>query len=264
MALSLAPADLALVAGVLFVGGFVVGLTGFGFAIVGTATLATVFGTRSAVVVMLVPVLAANVSLVGELDREGLRRCSRRFASYVGAALVGTLLGMVLLTRIPLPPLTLALGVFTLLYVGVAQDRIALPGEAFVRERCFVGSTRAKIGLGFLSGAIFGASNVGVQVVAYLRSRGLDRSTFVGVMAMVFLGISLVRVGAAAALGLYAGSALLAASLGGVLPGLLGVAAGKRARPALPAGVQRTAVLGLLTVVGLRLAASGVQALLSG
>ncbi|MFB6305107.1 MAG: sulfite exporter TauE/SafE family protein [Haloferacaceae archaeon] len=257
--LSLAPAALLGVAVVVAVGGAVTGLVGFGYAVVATAALASVYGPETAVVLMLLPILGANVSLLRELDRSELPDCVRRFGPYVAAALVGTLLGMVALTRVPREPMAVALGALTLAYVAVTQRAVEVPGLDRLRERCFVGSTRAKVGLGFVSGLVFGGSNVGVQMVAYLRSRGLERGTFVGVMAMVFLGISTLRVGAAAWLGLYT-PARLAVSALAVVPGLVGVEIGRRVRPHVSRVGRRRLALGILTVVGVRLVGSGLGA----
>lgn len=44
---------------------------------------------------------------------------------------------------------------------------------------------------------LFGSSNVAVQVVAYHDSLSLDRHTFVGVLAMILVGISSLRIGIA-------------------------------------------------------------------
>jgi len=253
---ALDPSTVAGVAAVLFVGGLVAGVNGFGFAAVGTAALATWLDPRTAVIVMLLPLLAANLSLAAELRGDDLRGCTRRFWPYVLAAVVGAVAGMTILVRVPTRPLTVALGAFTLTYVAVSQRRLPVPGRAFVRRRCFAESTRAKVGLGVVSGALFGASNVGVQVVAYLRSRDLDRGTFVGVLASVFLGITTLRIGAAAWLGFYRGD-VAALSVVGVAPGLLGVVAGKRLRPAIADATKRTAALTLLTGLGLKLVSGG-------
>jgi uncharacterized membrane protein YfcA len=254
--ISLSPSTVAVVVTVLFLGGVVAGVNGFGFAAVGTAALAGAFDPRTAVVVMLLPLLAANASLAAELRAGDLRACARRFWPYVLAAVVGAIAGMALLARIPTRPLTVGLGAFTLGYVAVSQRRLPVPGRSFVRRRCFGESTRAKLGLGVVSGALFGASNVGVQVVAYLRSRDFDRGTFVGVLASVFLGVTALRIGAAAWLGFYHGDAA-ALSVVGVVPGLLGVATGKRLRPAIPEATKRAAALALLTALGLKLTAGG-------
>jgi uncharacterized membrane protein YfcA len=252
----LAPETLLVALLAIHLGGLVVGVNGFGFAAVGTGLLAALLDSRTAVTVMILPVLAANASLVGELDRDGLSSCAHRFWLYVTAATVGTVAGMLFLREFPTRPLALALGVFVILYVAMSQRIVPRPSRT-VRERCFVESGPAKAALGAISGAIFGATNVGIQVVAYLRSCDLDRSTFVGVVAMIFLGVSTVRVMVAGALGLYADGALVL-SIGAVGPGLLGVALGKRVRHRIPERYGRASVFVLLLLVGLRLTLRGL------
>jgi uncharacterized membrane protein YfcA len=246
---------LAVVLEVVFAGGLV---TGFGYAIVATATLASVLEPSTAVVVMILPLLAANVSLVRELDRDGIRSCVRRFWPFVAAATAGTLAGMAVLGRVPAALLQSALGLFTLAYVAVTQPWLELPGEAWLADRCFAETPGAKVSLGAVSGVVFGASNVGVQVVAYLDSLDLDRSTFVGVVAMVFVGVGSVRVAAAAALGLYGDGSIVPLSVAAAVPGLVGVSVGRRLRPRIPGRVQRVGVYALLAVIGLRLVSQGL------
>ena len=50
---------------------------------------------------------------------------------------------------------------------------------------------------------------------------------------------------------------LSASTVAGVVPGLLGVAAGKRLRPAIPDATNRTVALALLSALGLTLASGG-------
>jgi len=261
MILGFPSAVFAAVLGIVFLGGFVKGVAGFGYAIVSTAILAAVLSPSTAVVVMILPMLAANVSLLGELDRTDLSACVERFWPFVGAAVVGTLVGMALLARIPRPVMALALGVFTLGYVAASQDAVSLPGERVVRERCFRPGTGWKAVLGLLSGVIFGASNVAVQMVAYLDSLELDASTFVGVLAMILVGVSSVRVGAAWWLGLYESAGLLTVSVVAAVPGLVGVAVGRRVRRVVPERYQTAGALVLLLVIGVRLTASGLTGL---
>lgn len=248
---------LALVFAVVAFGGLVKGLAGFGYAVASTTVLATLIDPSRAVVVMIVPAMAANLALLGELDRAGLRSCVRRFWPFVAAAAAGTLAGMALLGRVPTRDLALALGAFTLGYVAFKQDRTTLPGEAWLAGVCFQSNVYAKVGFGAVSGLIFGASNVGVQVVAYLDALDLDRSTFVGVLAMILVGVSAVRVGAAAAFGLYAGGGLFAVSVVAALPGIAGVKLGERLRERLPESAVGTGVLVLLAVIGVRLVLKG-------
>jgi hypothetical protein len=260
------PALVGTIFAVVFVGGLVKGTAGFGYAIVSTAVLAALISPAVAVVVMILPTLVANVRLLGELDRSDLRTCLVRFWPYVVAAGAGTVVGMALLGRVPRPVLALLLGVFTLSYVALTQDRVRLPGMGWVRDRCLRPGATAKVAVGLVSGVVFGASNVAVQVVAYLDSLDLDRSTFVGVLAMILVGISALRLGLAWSLGLFAtgdtgGVALVALSGVAAVPGLVGVTVGQRLRRRLDDHQVTLGALALLTLIGAKLTLDGVTAI---
>lgn len=242
----------------LLLAGIVTGLTGAGFAVLGTTGLAVVFEPSRAVAVMLVPILAINVQLTRELDRDSLRSCARRFGPFVAAVLVGTLAGMALLARLPTNALRTGIGVIVLAYVLTAQETIRIPGVAAVRDRCFTVGRVGRLAFGVASGLVFGATNVGVQVVAYLESQNLDRAIFVGVLSGIFLGISAVRIVAAGILGLLPDLGAAGLSVAAAVPGLAGGALGRRLRPSVPERVRSRIVLALLTLVGLRLALQGV------
>jgi uncharacterized membrane protein YfcA len=253
------PASLLVLLGVVvFLAGALNGTAGFGFALVGTMVLATAVEPATAVVFMILPILSVNLSLVRDPSASELRSCGRRFGPLVGAALVGTVVGMAALDRVPEAPLRIGLGVVALAFVASAQNIVPIPGRSSAEERCFVETTPAMVGVGGVSGLLFGGTNVGVQLIAYLRSCDLSHGTFVGVVAMVFPGLNAIRVGAAGVLGLYPGPALAAASAAAAIPAVLGVATGKRVRDRVSERARRTVVLGLLTVVGLRLLAGGL------
>jgi uncharacterized membrane protein YfcA len=256
--LAVRPSTVALLGGVVLLAGAINGVAGFGFALVGTMVLANVVAPANAVVFMILPILAVNLSLVRDLSVADLRSCGRRFGPLLGAALVGTVAGLTVLDRLPAAPLRVGLGVVTLAFVASAQDVLPLPGRAGVEERCFVETTPLMIGVGAVSGALFGGTNVGVQLIAYLRSCDLSHGTFVGVVAMTFLGLNAVRVGVAGALGLYPDPGFVAASVAAAVPAVAGVAVGKRLRDRVSERWRRAAVLGLLTVVGGRLVMSGL------
>jgi len=80
---------------------------------------------------------------------------------------------------------------------------------------------------------------------------------FVGVIALVFVGINGLRVGAAAALGLYPDVSVAVGSVLAALPALVGVGVGKRLRGRIGEHTRRAIVLGLLSVIGIRLLAGG-------
>lgn len=238
--------------------GAVNGVAGFGFALIGTMVAATVLSPATAVVLLIVPIFSVNLSLVGELDGTEIRRCTRRFWPYALAALVGTIIGMVTLDVLPDEPLRLGLGVVTVAFVATRQTIVPVPGLDAARDRCFVESSLPMAGLGAVSGLLFGATNVGVQMVAYFKSCHLSHQVFVGVVAIVFLGINGARIIAAAGLGLYPSLSIALLSAGLAVPSMLGVAAGKRIRPRISEAHTKQVVLGLLTLVGFRLVVAGL------
>lgn len=73
MILALEGPIVAAMALVMLVAGTTNGLAGFGFALVGTMALATVIDPATAVVFMIIPILAVNLSLVRELSRDELQ-----------------------------------------------------------------------------------------------------------------------------------------------------------------------------------------------
>lgn len=258
MSIPLTPTFLGLIVALFLVAGAINGLAGFGFALVGTMVLAIVIEPAVAVVFVIVPILAVNLSLIGELSADDLRTCGRRFTPLLVAALLGTVLGMVVLDRLPTAPLRVGLGVITLAFVLSLQSAVEIPGLARAKAGCFVESRLAMIGVGGVSGFLFGGTNVGVQLVAYLRSCDLSHGLFVGVVAMVFLGLNGIRVVAAGALGLYPDLITVGLSIAAAVPAVLGVAAGRQLRSVISERARKAGVLVLLTVIGVRLVASGL------
>jgi hypothetical protein len=243
---------------VMLIAGTTNGLAGFGFALVGTMALATVIDPATAVVFMIIPILAVNLSLVRELSQEELRSCSRRFGPLITAALVGTVVGMAVLNTIPTAPLRVGLGLLTLGFVATAQRRIPIPAWSTGEIGTIAHTRVGMVGVGGISGLLFGGTNVGVQIIAYLRSFELSHGLFVGVVALVFLGLNGVRVGVAGLLGLYPSRELLVVSIAAAVPAAIGVAIGKRLRVTASERSRRLVVLGLLTAVGLRLVSGGL------
>lgn len=258
MTAAISPPLLIAFVGIVFLAGIINGVAGFGFALVGTMALATIIDPAIAVVFMIIPIVAVNLSLVRDLTGPELRRCGRRFSPLLTGALIGTLVGMILIERIPANLLRVALGAISLGFVASAQRALSIPLLARTRERCYVESTPAMFGVGGIGGLLFGGTNVGVQLVAYLRSCDLSHGLFVGVVALLFLGLNSVRVGLAGALGMYSDPEIAFGSIAVAIPAAVGVAAGKRIRGGVNAQLQRWIVLTLISVIGLRLVAGGL------
>lgn len=105
-----------------------------------------------------------------------------------------------------------------------------------------------------------------MQVVAYLDSIDLGRSTFVGVLAMILVGISALRLAAAWGLGLFGAGetgslALVVLSVTAAVPGLLGVTVGQRLRRRLDERHVTVGALTLLVLIGVKLTADGITGL---
>ena len=257
MTLALTAELAATVVLVVAVAGAVNGVAGFGFAVVGTMALATNLDPAVAVAFMIVPMFAVNVALVGELTREELRTCGRRFGPLLVAALVGTVVGMALLDRLPEAPVRVLLGLVSIGFVATAQRVFPVPALSLAGDRDLGEGPLVMTVVGAVSGVLFGATNVGVQLVAYVRRFDLSHGLFVGVVALVFVGINGLRVGAAAALGLYPDAWFALASAAAAVPAVAGVALGKRLRDRVSDRLRRGVVLGLLTVIGVRLVLGG-------
>ncbi len=267
MTIELTALFLGVFTGIVLTAGLVNGLAGFGFAVVGTMALATLISPATAVVIMIIPILAANVTLVSELSREQLASCGRRFAPLVVSALIGTIVGMIILDLLPEEPVRVALGVITLAFVATRQQAVAMPSVSVPQvgsgKRDTDGRTSRErpivmVVVGSVSGVLFGATNVGVQLVAYLRSLDMTHSLFVGVVAMVFVGINAIRVGAAGALGLYPTLVVFGLSVAAAVPAVGGVILGRRLRDRLTSRLRRWIVLWLLTSIGVRLLLGGL------
>lgn len=256
--MSVSPVVVALLVGVVVAAGAINGIAGFGFALVGTMVAATMLSPATAVILFIIPIFAVNLSLVGELDRSEIRSCTSRFFPYLAAGLVGTLVGMVTLELLPDRPLRLGLGVVTLGFVATRQSIITVPGLSCAKDRCFAETPLPMAALGAVSGVLFGATNVGVQIVAYLKSCELDHSLFVGVVALTFLGINGSRIVAAAGLGLYPSPTIALLSVGLAVPAVAGVVVGTRLRPRITEQRMAQFVLGLLTIIGVRLVFAGL------
>ena len=257
--LSVSVTSIAVIVGAVFIAGIVNGVAGFGFALVGTMALASVVEPATAVVFMIVPILAVNLTLVRELDSGTIRGCGSRFGPLIGGALIGTIAGMMLLTAVPTQPLRLGLGIITLGFVATSLPKFPTPGLGWLAEDTAIERSSIMAVIGAVSGLLFGGTNVGVQFIAYLRSRDLGHDLFVGVVAMVFLGLNGARVFVASVIGLYGSVDVFLASLGAATIAAGGVATGARFREAIGETLRERVVLVLLTGIGIRLVLGALE-----
>ncbi len=242
---------------VVFTAGALTGVAGFGFAMLGTMILASLIDPTAAVVFMIIPILAVNLSLINDLSVQEIQTCGQRFAPLIFAGVIGTIIGLAVLEQLPPAPLKIALGVLSLSFVASAQHTFSIPGLSRAKNGCFVETVPAMFGLGGIFGLVFGGTNVGVQFIAYIRSCDLSHGVFIGVIAMVFLGLNAIRVFAAGLFGLYPDTVMFILSIAAAIPAITGVGVGKRIRRRVSTRLRRGLVLGLLVLIGFRLLLAG-------
>lgn len=235
----------------LILGGLAKGLNGFGYALISTSILATVLPAQEAVALMIIPLILANLELTSKLTLNELKECFQRFRSYIISAFIGVVAGMALIDYIPALILKKTVGLLALIFVASRIPQISsLFGD--VKKFC-VENPKIEPLLGLFSGFVFGASNVGVPVVAYFEELQMTRKKFLAVMALTILGASIIRLGLASYLGLFNGvdRILFSTVLGAV--GLIAVKIGDRAGKRTSDKITENISLILLTVIGLRL-----------
>jgi uncharacterized membrane protein YfcA len=241
--------DPLLIAGIVFLGGLVKGLNGFGYALVSTSSLAVFMPAQEAVTVMIIPLIAGNLELALETDREELGNCVRNLSGFLLFLTAGVTAGMLTISLIPSRPLKVSVGLLALAFAA-SQASFLSKGFERLRELCFRTWEPA---IGFISGIVYGASNAGVLLVAYLKSRDLDRQKFVGTLAVAILGVSVYRVLLAQATGLYTGTDRIILSVSLVVPALAAVWTGEKLSERFTSKTLEQLSIFLIALIGVKL-----------
>ena len=160
-------------------GGTIKGATGAGVPIVAVPIMALFFDVQTAVIIMLLPSLVANI-LQGWKYRKHLAESgfSWRFAA---AGAVGGFVGSLMLTNISPQVLLLMVAVVVVLYIGF---RLARPGWRLPLTT----ARRIALPVGALAGTLQGATGVSAPVsITFLNATGLPRAGFVAVISLFFV-----------------------------------------------------------------------------
>lgn len=243
--------ELLVITLVIILGGLIKGLSGFGYAVISTPLLALIMPVQEAVAFMIIPLMAANVELVAEADREELKHCLTEFKGLFISLVAGVTVSMFLLSWLPVRPVELAVSSLMLLFVA---SRTRFFDQYFSRlsDICFKSWEPA---IGFISGIIYGASNIAVTVVAYLKSQELTQRRFVATLAAIILGLSIYRTGLAYSTGLFTGPNSLILSIIMCVPAVASVEVGNRLVGVLPDKVVENLSLAIILIIALRLLA---------
>ena len=206
----------------LFCGGLIKGTLGVGTPLLTVPLMALVLPAQSAVALMAMPVVVANLWQAGKAPN--ISTIIGRFWPVAVALLCGTLIGTRILSVIDEQLLLLVVGIcviaFTLLQASSLKIHI---GNSQVRP----------VGLlfGLLSGLIGGISSMfGPMLIVYFVSiRNLGKDDFVSAISFLYVCAVVPWALSLITLGLLRGP-LLTASLFGVLPVVAGMAVGQRLR----------------------------------
>jgi uncharacterized membrane protein YfcA len=142
---------------------------------------------------MIIPLMAIQLEILSELQKQEIKTCTKNFEFYILALLTGTLAGFYLISFIPESLVKIFLGVLTFAFAVSATGRIDIRIEK-LKKKCFRRSSKLQLPLGLFSGIIFGATNIGVQIVAYLKTINIKRRKFVGLLALIMIPVSGLRI----------------------------------------------------------------------
>lgn len=172
-------ADLALIAAAFFVGGLVKGTVGMGLPMIAIPIISTVLDPRSAIAAMILPIMGANFLQAKTGGR--LVETAISYRALLLPMLVGSTVGTLLLTSIPIAHATILLGGLVSVFAvsTLAGWRPTLPSGVDRRLRPIVG---------LVTGLVGGMSSLlAPTVVPYLFTLNLDKGAFVRTMGVIFL-----------------------------------------------------------------------------
>ena len=248
----MSPAELALLIGALALAGLAKGVTGMGLPLFATPILATVFGARTAVVVMSIPIFVSNLLLIIE-GRDALPVLRTIWPIAVAGA-VGVVIGLNLLVRIDQNVLSLVIA--ALVAVVLARgERILGDDPAALRVRV-LGPV-----LGAAGGVLMGTTSIASPAVAgYFHALRLAPRDFVVALAVLFQILSIVQVVGLWRLGQYDGDVVRVGILA-LAPMLVTLVAGMRLRRRLDSLLFRRVIAGFLVLSALVLVWQGLHGL---
>jgi uncharacterized membrane protein YfcA len=236
--------ELSIILIAMVVGGFVKGATGLGLPPIAIPVMASFLGVEHAVVIMAIPGVIANASLLWTY-RSHLNR-TRDLPAMLATGVFGSVAGTTLLTTLDDRILSLALASVIGLYVVVF---LAHPSFSLRPTVTRYSSPPVGLAAGLLQGST-GAS--GPLVSTYMHALRLDKETYVLSVTTIFLVFSVVQTTTLAILGLYTENRL-GESLLALVPIMIMLKVGTR----LTRGLSRRAfdlmILAVLIASGARL-----------
>jgi uncharacterized protein len=239
-------ASLALASLGFFLAGIIKGTTGLGYSSCALPFLVAAVGLKTAIVVLVIPAMLSNVLVM--FNTGHFLETLRRFWPLYAATLPGIVIGVAMLVWIDQRLATRTLGVLTIIYALLAllRPNLALAGHL---ERPL------QIPVGVLNGFFTGLTGSQMlPLLPYMLALRLDPDRLVQANNIAVTLASAFLASALLASGLMTWP-ILGVSAAAVIPALVGVQLGSRARRHIPAAIFRTLVLVLLLLFGVMFAA---------
>lgn len=236
--------DLMIAALGLCLAGVLKGATGIGYATCALPFLAATVGLDRAMALVIAPAIASNLALL--LVSGGPGRALRRFWRFYVAIVPGIAAGATLLTGIDPGLAVYVLGLLTLAYVVLSALRPDISIGATLERRLAAPA-------GFANGVLTGMTGSQVlPLMPYMMALRLPANDQVQAVNLAVMIASTVLGAAILVAGLVT-PALLLLSAAGILPAIVGVAAGTRVRGMLAASQFRALSLTVLAALGIGL-----------
>jgi uncharacterized membrane protein YfcA len=232
-----------------FLGGGVKGAIGLGLPLTAVALMGTVLDLRTAVPLLIVPVVLTNL-WQGLRGGETLFLLRRYWSLYLSSC-IGVWIGTIVLLRADASLLLVTLGVMVVIYTAVNLFAVRIR----VAERHMPVLSPA---VGLFAGVMSGSTgSLGVPVVIYLQALGVARDRFVQAVGLQFLITGVVWIGALAENHMLDRNILIISSLA-IIPSVIGMAAGQWLRGRLSQQRFRTWLFVFLLAIGLNLIRKGL------
>jgi uncharacterized protein len=228
----------------LALGGLLKGATGAGAPIIAVPVMAVYFGVPLAVAVFAIPNLLTNVWQAWTYRKEQLPLPF--MLMFAGGGAAGTLIGTILLAKLPGSALTLMVAFAVFIYVAF---RLVRPGWVLRYPL----AEKLSLGVGMLGGTIFGASGLSAPVtLSFLNAMRLERRQFIATVTLFFTMMGVVQIPTLFAYGIMDGHKLLVSTTA-ILPIVAFMPVGSWLARHISRDVFDKLVLILLTAIALRL-----------
>jgi uncharacterized membrane protein YfcA len=223
---------------------FVKGSLGLGFSTIGLAILANVIELKTAISIVILPSLIANIIVM--IDAGNFRTSLNQFLWMFLMAMPGMAVGLLVLHQTDN-----SLSIYILAAVLILYGIWGLANHRFSIDRAWI--PRLNPIVGFITGSVNGATGSQiVPIMPYLLSLNLSKDVLVQTINLSFTLSSLIMLGSLFFTGTLETESLVRYSLG-IIPVALGVWLGNKVRKRIPEDLFKRLVMVLIIALGLLL-----------